>query len=55
MIDHNTLDYTYAGFFATAGVSAMHFQDIVIAITLGFFGGLGGFLFKLLREKLSKK
>jgi H+/Cl- antiporter ClcA len=45
------MDYQFAGFFSAATISAMHFQDVVMAIVLGFFGGLGGFLFKMLREK----
>ena len=47
----NTTDYQFAGFFSAATISAMHFQDIIMAIVLGFFGGLGGLLFKMLRDK----
>lgn len=49
------MDYQYAGFFSAATISAMHFQDVVIAIILGFAGGFGGFLFKLVREYISSK
>lgn len=49
------MEYQYAGFFSTATISAMHFQDVVIAVVLGFFGGFGGYLFKLLREKWLKQ
>ena len=51
----NNMDYQYAGFFSAATISAMHFQDVVIAIILGFAGGFGGFLFKLLRDYITKK
>lgn len=49
------MDYQFAGFFSAATISAMHFQDIIMAIVLGFFGGFGGLLFKLLRDKWLNK
>ena len=51
----NNMDYQYAGFFSAATISAMHFQDVVIAIVLGFAGGFGGFLFKTFREYITSK
>lgn len=48
-------EYSYAGFFSSATISAMHFEDFIIAILLGFFGGLGGYIFKCLKEYIQKK
>lgn len=48
------MDYQYAGFFSAATVSAFHFQDIIIAVVLGFAGGFGGWIFKKIKDKLSK-
>jgi len=44
-------DYAYAGFFASSGVGFLHFQDLFVALVLGFFGALGGYIFKLIKEK----
>jgi H+/Cl- antiporter ClcA len=48
-------EYSYAGFFSAATISAMHFQDFLIAMLLGFAGGLGGWIFKCLKEIIQKK
>jgi len=48
-------EYSYAGFFSSAAISAMHFEDMIIAILLGFFGGLGGYIFKCIKEFIQKK
>lgn len=48
-------NYTFAGFFASATMSAIHFQDIFMAFTLGFVGAIGGYAFKCLKEWFEKK
>lgn len=48
-------EYSYAGFFSAATISAMHFQDFLIAMLLGFAGGLGGWIFKCLKDFINKK
>lgn len=42
--------YSISGYFSTAAVTAIHFQDFIIAFCLGFIGALGGYIFKLLKE-----
>lgn len=50
-----THEYTFAGFFSSTVMSAIHFQDVVMAVSLGFFGALGGYLFKAIKDWLEKK
>lgn len=50
-----TNEYAFAGFFSTTAISTMVYQDLLIAIGLGFFGGFGGYLFKLLKDYLTYK
>ena len=47
-------EYQYAGFFTGASISAFHFQDIAIALILGFAGALGGWVFKKVKDIISK-
>jgi hypothetical protein len=48
--------YSISGYFSTAAVTAIHFQDFIIAFCLGFIGALGGFFFKVMKDKfLSNK
>jgi hypothetical protein len=44
--------YSISGYFSTAAVTAIHFQDFLIAFSLGFIGAFGGYLFKLLKENV---
>ena len=48
-------EYSFAGFFSSSIVTGIHFQDVVMAIALGFFGALGGYLFKIIKDKIEKK
>ena len=50
----NINTYTVSGYFSSAAVSAMHFQDLLLAFMLGFIGALGGYLFKLVKDYFSK-
>jgi len=50
-----TNEYVYTGFFATGTMSAMMYQDLLIAVLLGFFGAFGGFCFKLLKDYITSK
>ena len=43
--------YQFAGFFSSSTIGFIHFQDIIMAILLGFFGALGAYLFKLIIER----
>lgn len=43
--------YQYAGFFSSGTIGFIHFQDIAMAIILGFFGALGAYLFKIIVNK----
>jgi len=49
--------YSSAGFFSSATISAIHFQDFILAFMLGFVGAFGGYLFKLFKDNVldSKK
>jgi len=42
--------YSISGYFSTAAVTAIHFQDFIIAFSLGFVGAFGGYLFKIFKE-----
>ena len=42
------------GYFSSSLVSFLHFEDLIIALLLGFFGSAGAYLFKLLVERNKK-
>jgi len=42
------------GYFSSSVISFLHFEDIVLAILLGFFGALGAWVFKYLISKINK-
>lgn len=46
--------YQIAGFFSSSTIGFIHFQDIAMAIILGFFGAAGAYLFKLIVDKKKK-
>lgn len=48
-------EYHFAGFFSSSTIGFIHFQDIIMAVLLGFFGALGAYLFKKLVDKTKKK
>lgn len=52
---NTTSEYSFAGFFSTTVVTGIHLQDVVMAVSLGFFGALGGYLFKCGKDWLEKK
>lgn len=53
-MDLNNSNYQIAGFFSSSTIGFIHFQDIAMAIVLGFFGALGAYVFKLIVEKKKK-
>lgn len=42
--------YSTSGFFSASIISAIHFEDFIIAFALGFIGALGGYVFKMFKE-----
>ncbi len=42
--------HSISGYFSASIVSAIHYQDIFMALLLGFGGALGGYIFKLFKE-----
>ena len=44
-----------AGFIFTSLVTGIAYQDIVMALVLGFFGALGGYLFKVVKDLITKR
>lgn len=46
--------YQMAGFFSSGTIGFIHFQDIAMAIILGFFGAAGAYLFKIIVDKKGK-
>ena len=44
-------EYHFAGFFSSSTIGFIHFQDIIMAILLGFFGAMGAYLFKKLVDR----
>lgn len=51
----STQEYSFVGFFSSSILTGIHFQDVVMAISLGFFGALGGYLFKVVKDQIEKK
>lgn len=39
------------GYFTSFSISAMHFEDIILAFVLGFFGAFGAFIFHRIFDK----
>ena len=50
-MDLNTPQTAGIGFFSSSVISFMHFEDIIMALILGFFGAAGAYLFKVLFHK----
>ena len=47
--------YQAAGFFSSGSIGFIHFQDIAMALILGFVGALGAWLFKKIIDFTEKK
>lgn len=47
--------YQAAGFFSSGSIGFIHFQDIAMALILGFVGALGAWLFKKTVDFIEKK
>ena len=47
--------YQAAGFFSSGSIGFIHFQDIAMALILGFVGALGAWLFKKIADFIEKK
>ena len=43
------------GYFSSSSVVFITLQDIVMALVLGFFGAMGGYLFKYIIDRIKKK
>jgi len=43
------------GFIFTSLVTGIAYQDIFMALVLGFFGALGGYIFKLIKDTITKR
>ena len=43
-------EYPLTGFFVAIVLSIISYQDLLTALLLGFFGALGGYAFKLIRD-----
>lgn len=39
------------GYFTSFSITAMHFEDIILAFVLGFFGAFGAYIFHRLFDK----
>lgn len=50
----NTNETLGIGYFSSSLVSFLHFEDIIVALLLGFFGSAGAYLFKLIVERKDK-
>ena len=42
------------GYFSSSLVSFLHFEDLIVALMLGFFGSAGAYVFKLIVERSKK-
>ena len=47
--------YQAAGFFSSGSIGFIHFQDIAMALILGFVGASGAWLFKKIVDFIEKK
>lgn len=54
-MEHFNNEYALAGFFSASTISFLHVQDIIMALVLGFFGGAGGYIFKVVRTYIEKR
>ena len=48
-------EYMTAGFLTAGTIGAFRFQDVIMALILGFAGALGGWLFKYIKTYINKK
>jgi len=53
-MDLNTTHYQFTGFISSGAIGFIHFQDVAMAVVLGFFGALGAYLFKIIVDKKRK-
>jgi hypothetical protein len=53
-MDSSNVQTASIGYFSSSVISFLHFEDIILAILLGFFGALGAWLFKYLMNKIDK-
>jgi H+/Cl- antiporter ClcA len=54
MNPYSTSEYQLAGFFSSGSIGFLHFQDLIMAILLGFFGALGAWCFQRIVNKIKK-
>lgn len=47
--------YNLAGFFSSGSIGFLHFQDLIMAILLGFFGAFGAYIFQRIVNRNKKK
>ena len=48
-------EYQLAGFFSSSSIGFLHFQDLFMAVLLGFFGALGAWIFQRIVNKVRGK
>ena len=51
-MQYSTQEYQLAGFFASGSISMIHFQDIIMALILGFMGAAGAWIFQRIVNKI---
>lgn len=54
-MDITSQQYQAAGFFSSGSIGFIHFQDIFMALVLGFVGALGAYIFKRLVDYIEKE
>lgn len=54
-MQYSTQEYQLAGFFASGSISMIHFQDIIMALILGFMGAAGAWIFQRIVNKIKGK
>ncbi len=54
-MQYSIKEYQLAGFFSSGSIGLLHFQDLLMAILLGFFGALGAWMFQRIVNKVKGK
>jgi H+/Cl- antiporter ClcA len=53
-MQYSIKEYQLAGFFSSGSIGLLHFQDLIMAVLLGFFGALGAWCFQRIVNKIKK-
>lgn len=54
-MQYSIKEYQLAGFFSSGSIGFLHFQDLIMAILLGFFGAMGAYIFQRVVNKVRGK